>query len=340
LGQIFVPLGLGGLVRQHELVFANLICRFGDDKVLLNEADDIVFPAFFHDNLVRKFGDTESYFYEVKLRRLGERDGAPELAIAGRFVRETVLKRQQIVRDGRLVESYREMPSAPSAFFVLLLADHRLLYFAETHHAPSLDTFASTLGIFLRRVWRNEINRRYEDNERTRTKKELERETPRPRVEVIAVARDELIAESIASFESIKRVKFKLIKPNDETTPSSIYASVREYFAGLNPERLDLEAADSEGLEPEPTIEAVQKAADDGNTLINVTGTDEHGNKATADNTKFALSVPVDNPPEDDAALAARLKEEFDTQVANGTVKREPVSQWVRNALNRLSGLL
>ena len=57
-------------MRQHVASFANFVCRFGDEKVLLDYAKDIVLPAFFDDTFVRSYGRTHFFFYETELVKL------------------------------------------------------------------------------------------------------------------------------------------------------------------------------------------------------------------------------------------------------------------------------
>jgi len=46
---------------------ANLICRFGEKKVLLDMLNEIVLPAFLDSMLRRRYEDTSYLFYDVKL---------------------------------------------------------------------------------------------------------------------------------------------------------------------------------------------------------------------------------------------------------------------------------
>lgn len=327
-------------MRQHDLTFANFVLHFGASKDLLDELEDIVLPTFTRDVLVRKFEDTQYYFYEVKVRRLGVRDGAPDYAITGRFVKEAVLKRQQIIRAGKLIEDYRELETAPSAFFVLTLADHRLLYFAETNQAPSIESFSSTIQIFMRRIWREVLAARHKTATQRVTHKQLKKSTPTPVLEIIPMARQEAIADSIRAFSKVTLVRFKLIRPNQEPSASTVLNSMRARFSSLEANRVDVEIADNGGLEKDATTEAVQEAAEDPNTQILVTGKDEFGNPAKADNHKFALSVPVTNVPVEDDELSEALYEEFNRQQQHGSIRRPPLSDHVRSVLNGLAGLL
>ena len=326
-------------MRRNDLALANFICTFGDDKVLLDFAHDIVIPTFFTETLVRTYGDTSYYIYDPKWQLLAH-NGEEELAITGRFVKDTILKRQQIIDNGRLKEDYDELESAPSAYFTLILSDHRLLYFAETQFAPELSAFASTLQIFMRRVWRQFLADEHARRAGSITHKMLRQEYPMPRLSIVPVARTDTIAELLRSFRVIDRIKFRLIRPNDETDASAVLQSVRERFQPLSPERVDLEIADAKGLDNEESISAVSEAAGGLNTDIIVTGTDDYGNKAKVDNQEFALKIPIGDPPDDDNGLAHRLFSEFIAQVKNGSVHRGHITDQAKALIDALKKLV
>ena len=138
-------------MRRDTAAFANFICRFGDEKVLLDYAEEIVIPAFTHDTYVRSYGKhTHYHFYKVKFVKLDEIAGIPVFALAGRFVKDTMLTRHQVFEEQvGLIQDEQEMRSSPSAFFVLILNNHRLIYFPETPHAPEFNSFAAGASL----VW-------------------------------------------------------------------------------------------------------------------------------------------------------------------------------------------
>lgn len=190
-------------MRQHDLSFANFILRFGIDEVLLNHAEEIVLPAFLNDDNVRRYGETEYRIYNAKLRTLPSTDSKLVLAITGHFVKDTKLRRQQIFRQGQgLVANSAEIESAPSSFFVLILNNHRLLYFAETASAPTLDAFKATVEHFLRAEWALYLRRQITRENITRrgpsrlTLADMRKRVPTPVLSVIRVAGSEAITES------------------------------------------------------------------------------------------------------------------------------------------------
>ncbi|MEO0587480.1 MAG: hypothetical protein AAF078_07565 [Planctomycetota bacterium] len=122
------------MARQLKLEIANLVVKFGDEN-LLDRADDLVLPAFFHD-FERKYGRTKYIFHKVDTAKV-EWDDGDDIAVYGRLVKDTVLEREQVLQDGEIVADYSEMESAPSAIFVLLVRHHRLLYVKEQGYAPT-----------------------------------------------------------------------------------------------------------------------------------------------------------------------------------------------------------
>jgi hypothetical protein len=115
---------------MHTVSFANFVCTFGPHKSLLDYDEEIVRPAFLDQTLVRQYGEaTEYFFYETKLIRLqSEVKSESEFGIAGHFIKDTILRRTQVFRpEGGLIHDEAEMQSAPSAFFLLLLSNHKLV---------------------------------------------------------------------------------------------------------------------------------------------------------------------------------------------------------------------
>ncbi len=334
-------------MRQNDLSFANFILRFGLEEVLLDHAEDILIPAFTNNANVRSYGDTNFRFYDVHFRKIDEEDGVPTLALSGHFVKDTVLRRQQIFRRDRgLVEDEAEIESAPSSFFVLILNNHRLLYFAETASAPPLEAFETTALYFIKLEYRNYLRRRQDHANVTRrgvdrlTLDQLRRQIPPPRLAVVPVAGQDLITETIQRFKLIKQVRFKLVEPNDEIDASKAVAAIEKAFRPMQPRRLEILAGDPKGLDKAETARAIGEASEGHNTEIIVDGVDHAGLKLKADNDEFALSVPIEDPPASDAGLAAKLVQTYKDLVAAGKVKKLPTPANVVEKIARLAGLL
>lgn len=299
-------------MRQKNATFANFICRFGENKVLLDYLEEIVIPAFTKDTYVRSYGKkTHYHFYEVGLVNLSNDKNNPVLALAGRFIKNTELTRHQIfdTKEG-LIKSERHMRSAPSVFFVLILNNHRLIYFPEMPNAPDLKAFKATAEQFLRFRHKEYIDQLYDrslgEGEKV-TKKALYEKHPNPTLEVIALTGADDVAQFIERFELLRRIDFRLVLPNDDIDAGEILDQVRELGQGLNADRTNVTTANSEGLDIGASIEAVTEATKTGNQDVRLSGKDRNGNALSGNNEKFQISAPIDEIPPTRSGLIDRL---------------------------------
>jgi len=207
----------------NEAQFANFVCKFGDAP-MRRYLKEIILPAFTDDAQTRSYGeDTYFHFYEVQLDRIRARDEEYSV-IYGRFIKNTRVSRDQYFDNKRgLVKDRRELRSSPSAFFVLLVENHRLLYYSETPGAPELTSFKSTIQKFVYEKHEKYIDTLYAESKspdaaapnRT-TKKALRERTPRPHIEIIPLSDPTSIGEFIDRYSVLKRVEFRIIDTNDE----------------------------------------------------------------------------------------------------------------------------
>jgi hypothetical protein len=317
-------------VRQHDLSFANFVVRFGMDDVLLNYAADIVIPAFTRKDLVRSYGETTFRFFNVTLDQVGnDEDGVPVLALSGHFIKDTVLRRTQIFTPSKgLVEDEAAMESAPSSYFILILNNHRLLYFPETASAPPLDAFRTTAQYAMRAQWHDYIRARQQHVNVTRrgtervTIPQLQKQLPPPFVTVVRVAGQDAITDTIDRFRKIKQIRLRLVQPNDEIDASAAVAAVEQTLRPLEPKRLEVIASGPKGLNKKEAKKVVGDASEGQNTDIIVDGEDDAGLPLKVENEDFALSVPIDDPPADDKKLRARLMKAYRALAEAGKVKR------------------
>ena len=198
-----------------SMEMGNLICRFGREKVLLDMSDEIVLPCFFDKTLVRSYSKTSYFFHEVSPVLLSNGASGSVVGIAGRFIKDTTLEREQIFEEGKgLVKDNGSMRSSPSALFLLVLNNHRLIYVKETKDAPSKESFCSTLLSFLRDKHRQYIEAEFERFMATReadphsdrvTKKDLYEQTPRPTLELIPLTSEDSIEEFVRKYSILIR---------------------------------------------------------------------------------------------------------------------------------------
>jgi hypothetical protein len=67
-------------------------------------------------------------------------------AIIGRFVKNTILKVEQVLKEGKLIPRNEKYESAPSSFFIYLLKNHILIFLPENPGAPNTGSFKTFVG--------------------------------------------------------------------------------------------------------------------------------------------------------------------------------------------------
>lgn len=300
-------------MRKHHAVFANFNCRFGDRKELLDLAIEVVIPAFTSKDYVRNHRNTTSYrFHNVKLIPIEERGKQTILVIAGQFIKTKKLTRHQTFDErAGLIADEQFMMSAPSAFFVLILNNHRLVYLPETPYTPDLKEFESTAQYFLRKSHSDFINSKYmekRDDKKTSTKKLLREENPVPTLEVVYLTARVEIAEFLRRYKTLKRIDFRVIEPNEDIDAREIIKGMRHLlFNNLKSDKAKLTASNNKGLDIDASIDVITAATASGNHDISVSGTDSDGNSLKGNNEKFMLSSKIDDIPDNKEHLIKLL---------------------------------
>lgn len=311
-------------MRQHTANFANFICRFGPEKVLLDYAESIVLPAFTDDTLIRIYGTTRFFVYEAKVEVI-DQPAEPLVVVSGRFVKEMNLSREQIFDPAQgIVRSEASIASAPSAFFALILNNHRLVYFPETAHAPDLKNFQSTILSNIKIKHKAFINKLYDearDHDVKVTKKELFERNPSPTLEIVPISGDGEIEAFIKRFEVLKKIEFKIHRTNDEIDAEEIFDDFRGFVTPMNPSDVRMQITNNSGLDLSEAIPRVQAATETANQDVKLLGLDTDGNKLTGDNHKFKVSTPIDPIPSTREGLLKKLLGAFSSLKDSGVIK-------------------
>ncbi|MGG5812220.1 hypothetical protein [Falsiroseomonas sp. CW058] len=330
-------------MRKQNAVFANFVCHFGSDAVLLDYAREIVVPALTDPALKRTYGpDTVYVIRDAELVRFGEPQ-SPVVAVGGRFIKNTVLRRHQVLHPEQgLIPDQQAMASAPSAWFLLVLNNHRLVYLPETPYAPDLVAFEAAARKFI-----SERHKAYIDGllaaakergERT-TKAALMREHGRPVIDVVPLSNEASIEAFLKRFSKLQRIEFELVKPNQEIDGSAIWRQWREQNQKLAPDKTVVRTEKSEGFDLQEAGRQIADAAASGGQRVRLVGRDENDNKIDGDNDSFKVSAPIKDPPKERRALFGRLYQSFVGLMAAGTIRVEQPADDVQAKLRALDGM-
>lgn len=324
--------------------FANFIVKFEGENLL--DHFEIVSRAFLDDTHVRGYGRTQYHFFETKLEVVDEEDPA-SLTLYGRFIKDTILERDQYYKDGKLNRDHDELPSSPSAFFALILAPHRIVYVPETRFAPTLSEFEATIKRFILDEHHRHKRKLYEyekDNDPSYTLVKAARDLPQPTVNIVPLKSDEGIESFIARFAKIDRVQVSLIERNNEFDPKSATENFQRYvLSPLDPRKAKLSiSGDQDGLPLKETENFIKNTAGLENDKISVNGKDQFGHKLKGNNDNFKLQVAVD---EDFVSghRAKSLYHLFQNMVSQGSVRnpleKETEKQAVIDKIKKIAAM-
>jgi hypothetical protein len=328
-------------MRQHHALFANFILRFGKEE-LIDYAETILIPALTDDTLVRKYGTRTAYrIYKGRVVRLDKDTANPTIAIIGQFIKQTELVRYQVFKRGEgAVPDEATLASAPSSFFVLMLNNHRLIYFPETPDAPDLTSFKATMKRFIsdrHRDYIDELYTRAKDDGEPSTKMTLREQHEPPTLEIIPLTGKDSIAAFVNQFKVLKTIEFRIVKPNAELEGYEVFRQLREISDGLKSSDTRLRTSNPDGLDKTKSKKTINEATEQGNQEVTLDGVDQDGNKLKGNNDEFKISAPVSKVPVAKLTLAKRLFSIFEGLVAKGVIKVGPQSDTVTEVVNGLA---
>ena len=92
----------------------------------------------------------------------------------------------------------------------------------------------------------------------------------------------------VRRYKVLKRIDFRLVRPNSDIDAGEILQQVRELGQGLKAEKTEVTTTNSDGLDIEASIETITAATQTGNQDVKLDGVDQDGNKISGNNEKFS----------------------------------------------------
>lgn len=316
--------------KSYNLEFWNLVCHFGEQK-LLDRYVDFVHPAFINKH-ERTRGQTRYMFYGVKLIVL-EIEGEQLPFVFGRHVKDTIFEREQVMVGEELVEKPLSVPNAPSSIFILSLKEHRLFYIKEQVDSPPADSFKTTLEYFIKKERSDLINSIYESeqemkrerggNYKSRKKKDLEVTFPEPDVNLVPLSSDADIEQFIKSMKLIKKFSLTLVKPNDEADMNPFFKEWRKVNGKMNQPKSKVDFSPSGNKKTLPhtdVAELSKEVVKDGNIILKLNGTDMKDDKLNGTEEDFKLTKVINEINDAPIMLVKDVYESFRSLISDGIV--------------------
>lgn len=335
----------------RRLDFGNYTLKFGDKKVLLDMFDEVVMPSFHEMKYVKSHGTNTQYFFlDTELIVLDDYPFNPVLGIAGRIVKNTKLRRDQIFKEGDLIADKDEMESAPSSTFLLILNNHRLILTREVPGAPTVQNFQSTSQYCLMQAYNAFIDRDNEKANKERsenpelkrvTKKHLKEITPPPLLRITPLPDKENLDDFVSRFKTISKLSIKLLPTNrEEIDNDDFWATVnigREEMGGDSTAKVEF-TNNTTGLNNTQVVNKTTTATALGNSTVNLSGVDKFGDSLKGNNDNFNLSIELEDISRDVKEAASTKFKLFSGLGSTGAIAIPIVPKTALSTIKQIFG--
>lgn len=324
--------------RNRNLELYNFTLTLGEEKSLLDVASDIVLPAFFSD-LQHNYSAGQYFFRNVQLIQINQpRDSSgqqrpPIVGVLGRFIKDMELRREQVYNRNteELVSDTQTLRSSPSAIFLLILNNHRLLYFKETAFPPTVKNFQSAMGSFILRRYRVFIESLEESGI---PEEEAKIQYPKPKLRVLPLSNPSNLSNFIEKYSILKSMEVKIYRNNQNLDNDPFFDIVgrkrTQVGASVTTVRHQNE---SEGLSKQEVIEQLEPVVGQANSTIKLRGEDSSGNKLTGSLEDMKIEIPLEAFPDDWGEKAEFLVSTYNDLIDRGIVVRDNIND-IQDSVN------
>lgn len=273
------------MTTTYTYELANFVCKFNSHN-LMDMLHEIIIPAFtIEDTWKVKRGNF--FFQSTQIIELPNQS-EKTFAIIGRFIRDTKLTSTQIYdyETKELISQKDSIQTSPSALFVLILNNHRLIYLKETPHAPTLEMFKETCQTFFRRQTRLHAESLLQDS-----RKDFIVQYGLPDIHITPLNTKESLEDFLTQYKTIQSIKITLKKRNDELQFKNDLikrAQLKSDAMQSNNTTLIFSNKKS-GLNFNETLDQLTEATEQGNQGIQIEGFNANGDLIKGNNDKFKV---------------------------------------------------
>lgn len=336
------------MATTKRIEFANYTLKFGEKLVLLDLFDEVVMPCFEHRKYKKGIKDKSEFFFtDTKLMVLDSNPNEPVIGIAGRIVKNMMLKRDQYFEEttGKLIKSPDKLDSAPTSIFLLILNNHRLILCKEVPGAPTLDNFQSTCQSFLSKRHKEFLKELKEQNEKDieagltkekETNLSISLKYPSPHLRVTPLSGQQELNEFIDRFSHIESLVVRLLPTNrEEADNDDFWASMEKTRDGMNSHTTSISFSNrGDGLDAAQVLVQSSAASLLGNSSLRFVGTDRLGDVLKGNNEDFKLAVEVDELPISPVEAAKQTYWKFTELVREGVIT---LSKNARSTIDKIN---
>lgn len=306
-------------MRKRQAELANLVMTIGEKGLLEIFLSD--FWGKVQNTKIPGRGETKVFkFYGLKVVEIG-----PNIpCLFGHFVKLMNLRAEQKFDEelNQTVPSLETVDSAPSSFFLVSLADHKLVFLPEsTRRYPTLTDLEYCFDYILRESWiekRTEARKklleqigkdRIPKGHAENWKQELERLYPRPEVRITPLPASMDLKKRLDLYDLLASVQIQPLKTNNELPDENEeflqqYAKTQKRL-GSTSDKISLSNS-KEGLNKGEAGKFVSRASN-GNYNVKLKGKDKAGRPLIDDLENLKIKV-VYSPKKGESSAEKAVK--------------------------------
>ena len=296
--------------RTFEI--ANFVITFENEGLVAN-FNTRFWPAI-RDGVVKGKGEVRSYrFINLEVKSLNH-NNVDVPVLCGRLVKLMTIEAEQIFDEGKesVVSTQDSIPSAPSAFFVVELINHKICFLRETRRAPSIKDLEYCLRKILMQDYykqRSEMKKSIKDElgkqrlvgeTRLMVNTMLDSSIPKPDVRITAIPGKGDLEERLNKYRTIETISISPLKTNNELSDENakFLRAYQEQSEKISSQSGKVELRNTKtGLDIEES-KTLLKDASDGNFKVKVSGVTNSGQKIQGDDLekyglKFTEAIPT-----------------------------------------------
>jgi len=330
---------------------------FGEELVLLDLFEQVVYPAFLEDRQ-RSIRSSNYFFLDTQLVNLSEEtrsqrnidrlssnqqgDEVPELAILGRFVKDTNLTREQRFdyESKEIISEEGNLQSSPTAIFVLILNTHRLLYFGETYHSPPIGSFEATIKSFLIQSHSGFLQRLYDEQPSdSKDYETLELRYPFPTLKITPLSNQDNLRSFIERYSKLETVEIQLSTTN-AIDDDEFFDKLRNKKRDIRAEKALLKYQNKEvGLNKDEVIKETEDLISQADADIRFSGLDDAQNRLTGNLEILKLFVPMNISSHNIKEISKNAFITYEQLIEQGRVAQARINRSLQNVNDKIMNI-
>ncbi|MDR1488453.1 MAG: hypothetical protein LBI26_01800 [Holosporales bacterium] len=305
---------------KRQMTIGNLNAIFIGEKTkldLLDRWEEYVHSVFRDGYSYGKY--PEFVFKNIAIAKILK----SEPAIIGRFVKNTVLRVEQVLKGGKLIPKNESHESAPSSFFIYLLKTHILIFLPENPGAPNARSFKTFIGKIINKERLQYIRKACKGKEKEEKLNIVEANPPI----IVSYIPVPMIASLEKQFKNIKQIKKIWVRhyyQNANLNVESWITGDNSILQALKAPKIDHSITQVEDVKA--TREFVVDLAKANNASFRVEGIGDTGSIIISnDGTQYInYNIPDYESDEDILSVAEKLYRVYDDDVQKGSIPRIP----------------